>query len=460
MAKKDSTKQPTTQGFEVQPGEDNANIQVEDAVMVDDQPELEQPKAKGLSIYIDLEHDSEKEPQKSKTTSIGFVLNEKEVTLATIAAKVKEYEDIKIEGFLDKKNYDLVKKAKSDLLKTRTALTNVAKNDVIDPINKWLKNYKGGLDEVSEALLAGQKKMEAKLKEIDDAFALEEQRKEEAAQARIQGRVSGLSNLGGVFSPENGTYTFPYDTGLLINSLQLKDWEDEEYNAFIDDVVASWNTEQTRLQQIEDAANAEKERILTLGSQLTDREKAVQEKQIKLRNKELTMAGAEQSGKTWVYNDQTVHADDIANLGDDEWDDLMVRITAQPDHPAIAEELTPEEEANIEQVQSHDQQHEILQATADAIPFEVEDIEFESVVAENSGLQVPLVSEMGSTVVVELLFNKEQPFIDHIFLKSILRIYPVEYELEANDGISQGDLFDAGDLADTDLKFLFIKRPK
>lgn len=472
MTKK-NTSTGAAQGFEVEQIENNPDIAVQDAEMVDEQPESEPVKAKGISLYIDLEHDPEKEPEKNTTTSIGFVLNEKEVTLTTIATKIAEYDKIVIDGFLDKKNYNAVKQAKSDLLKTRTTLNKVAKAEVIDPINKWLTDYKGSLKEVSDALQAGQDKMDAKLTAIDQAFELEQQRKEKEAQDRIQGRASGLANFGAIFDAEQGLYTFPYDGGLIINSLNLKDWEDLEYQEFIDQVVDSWNAEQLRLMEEEKKEAEEKERILTINSQLTEREKAIQDKQIKLRSKELTLMGATEDEGVWSLNGTEISLEDITTLDDDAWDAVIDRIGNAIQAPVselesleatfIAsqgfdtedDELTTDEAINTFRditgggsafAPAPEELAPFVEATDEAIP--------EIGLAENE----PETEQSG--VVVDILFNEDKPFIIHNFQKSTMRIFPAEYEAEANDGVLPGDIIDAGKLSETELQYLLIKKPK
>lgn len=474
MTKKDTKSTAAAQGFEVEQIADNPEVAVQDAEMVDEQPEAEPIKPKGISLYIDLEHDPEKEPEKNTTTSIGFVLNEKAISLTTIADKIAEYDKIVIDGFLDKKNYELVKKAKSDLLKTRTTLNKVAKADVIDPINKWLTDYKGGLKEVSDALLAGQEKMEAKIKAIDDAFELEQQRKEKEAQDRIQGRASGLANFGAIFNAEQGLYTFPYDAGLVINSLNLKDWEDIEYQEFIDQVVESWNTEQLRVQEEERLEAEEKQRILDLNSQLTDREKAVQEKQIKLRSKELSLMGASVDEDVWTLGDTAISLEDITTLSDDAWELLIDKLGNAMD--GIVEGIEDDTAAFYGgmgfDIEGDDSGSQIaIDGNAGFAPAPEELAPFESAIKSGPETKIaffePQLESVTVTteaveqgVFVQIMFNEDKPFIIHNFQKSTMRIFPSQYEYEANDGVAPADIIDAGMLSETELQYLLIKKPK
>lgn len=397
----------------------NTNTEnIEEAIVVDDQPQ-----SKALTIVID--------PDNKQNTTIGFALDNKEISLQTIADKIKEYEAIEINGFLDKPNYNKVKQAKSDLLKTRTTLAKVAKARVIDPINNYLSAYKANLKEVSDALQAGQDKMDQKLKNIDEAFEKHQREEEEKQQARIQGRVTALTSLGAIFDPEQGIYTFGYDAGLIINSIQLKDFDDEEYNDFIATATQSYNNEQERIKKEEADKEAERVRLLSVEAEATAGK-------VKARTRELTRMGAALNvDGIFVYQDHDIVPDALKTFTEDEWEELIDKL----ENPVVVEEvLTEPVAAVIEPVVPKNETPEnfgrFTIRPADDLP-EDDDIKEQK---------------------VQITFTTESPFRVHYFKKSTMLIYSAEFEAETKAGLENVKIVDQGELADTGLMFLLIQK--
>jgi len=397
------------------------------------------------------------------------------LSLAEVERILAVDEKIVINGHLDKPNYDKVKKRKSFYLKARTTLVGEIKNKIKGPAKQWLDALDENVSKICDKLQAAQDAMETKQKEIDEAVERENARILKEQQDRIQGRTSGLINFGASFNEAAGVYTFPYDAGLVINSIQLLEWPDTEYQEFIDQVVTSWNQEQLRIQGEEEKAEAERQRLLNLDSELTDREIALKEKLVKLRTKELRLAGAEERVGYWELNGHTVPNELLKTSTDEDWESLIEKLENDVTEPTVADYAVVVDPQPTVSDKTEDKVRSASFIIRPSQSFDIEDEDEgiappESYQEQITGVEIeePLVDELIDEDMLGLFeandvlipFNDEKPFTDHRFKNSILRLFPECYESQANDGVIKGDIMDAGPLADTDLQFLLIKQPK
>lgn len=367
----------------------------------------------------------------------AFALPDKEASLKIIAAKKKEYSQLAINGVEDKDGYEAVKTAMAEMKNTRIALAKAAKENVIDKAAKILKDFMDDLAELTDALSSVEDDLRAKKDAIDDEKErIKAEKAAEKAKA-IQVRINDLNVLGAIFDGQ--IYSFPYDGGLIINVLQLNDFDDEEFGEFLEDVKTAFAEEQTRLtelklQEEKDEAErlAEIERNKELAAENVEKEKQLAKDKWDLlrriasvRCKELKMLGFEPNGLGMFLkggNPFEIHSLTIENSTDEEWEALINEIEnyVEPEKPAATDIAADFQDAGITDI-------EFEEAPAAV----ASDIALGDHVSE-------LDEHLRSTGFVEckLIFDINEPFIDvDISGKLLMRIYPDDFIDQATAGI-------------------------
>jgi hypothetical protein len=256
----------------------------------------------------------------------------KDESIKIIKEKSAEYAKVKIDGIEDKANYALVAANMKQMKDDRIAFENAAYANVIDPLKKALKDYADDIDSVVEEFKAAEKLERDKKDFIDDEKKRIKKEREEAKAKAAQMRITELMVLGAKFDGQ--LYTFDYDAGLLINSLQLVDFSDEEYGEFLDEVKTAFAEEQTRLHEeklrLEEKENErllESERQRQLAQKNADESKQLNERRTNLRIKELKLLGAikKEDGDYIVpsADNYLVTLYGIESAEDRSWDELI-----------------------------------------------------------------------------------------------------------------------------------------
>lgn len=250
----------------------------------------------------------------------------KEESIEIIKLKRVEYDKITIAGVEDTANYKVVTANMGQMRDDRRAFENAAYANVIDPIKLALKDYAADIDAVVEEFKAGEQAERNKKDFIDSEKKRIKAEAEEAKQKAALLRVNEITTLGGVFN--GNVYLFPYDDSLLINSLQLKDFDEDEFQEFLSEVKESYASEQERVaeearlaaqKKIDDAAEAERVKAQALVNETATKE--LSEKRTKLRIKELNLYGFVSDGH--IYSHPKCNSILLINIecdNDDLWD--------------------------------------------------------------------------------------------------------------------------------------------
>lgn len=418
--------------IEINESQNNPNIEAE---------EVEHITEEGLSIYID--------PKEKRTTRIPVRVGNKELTIQEINEKIEELKKHTIKGFRDKKGLEKAKEFKSYFLKGRTSLEKESKEQVIQPINKVLKVFKGDVDEVCDTYKVGQELAQEMIDAAEKEWELEQERIEKEKQQRINDRIARLQDLGATFDPNQGIYTFDYSAGDIINTLQLQEFSDEEFTLFVDGVGVAYAEEQERLEAARIEQEKEQERLREAAEQL----KVANARIAKYRIRDLEDLGAivnVDEGKYTIY-DKEFATDFICTFNDEEWDELLDSlIKNQQPATSTSQPLQLTEEAVTVQCFEHDngfveaihQQIEQQNEVPSSNPVETED-----------DIATPCLME-------QFIFDEEHPYKAHVFSRSIIRLYPIEFEELALKDITPSDIQDRGVFGDTQLRFVLFKLKK
>lgn len=139
-------------------------------------------------------------------------------------ADMKAYcESLSIAGINDKQGYDLVQKAITKVVKTRTAV-DAKRKELKAPFKEMGEAIDAEAKRITAMIASVEEPLKAKKKEIDDFAEAERQRLELEKQARYETRVRSMSEIGVTFN------TVFFQAGVLNYSVtQVKEWTDEEF---------------------------------------------------------------------------------------------------------------------------------------------------------------------------------------------------------------------------------------
>lgn len=433
--------------IEINQSDNDPNIEAE---------EVEHLPNDGLSIYID--------PKEEKTTRIPVRVGNKELTIKEINDKIEELKNHTINGFRDKKGLEKAKEFKSYFLKGRTSLEKESKEQVIQPINKVLKIFKGDVDEVCDTYKTGQELAQEMIDAAEKEWELEQERIEKEKHQRINDRIARLQAFGATFDAGQGIYTFDYSAGDIINTLQLQEFSDEEFTLFVDSVGVAYVEEQKRLETVRIEQEKEQERLREAAEQL----KVANARIAKYRIRDLQDAGAIVNANEGKYtiHDKAFTTDVIYTFNDEEWDELLDRLKRgeqkgnfvwKEGDPNMGVEFQPDGNGRwsvIQEVELSSKPKEYNTLGIDPVaPTEPEQ--------QNevpSGNPVETEGEDGMDCV--LMFSDSKSYVQHTFSRTAIRIYPKPFEQQAMGLIPAADIQDRGVFGDTTLRFVLFKLKK
>lgn len=229
-----------------------------------------------------------KETSTSLTVPQTFNIANAELNKANLIAMKDEDTKLLIKGIDDKAG---IKAATALRAKYRTFRTALEKHrqSLSKPVNKYLKDLKKATDDLGAEAEKAELFFDEQLKAVE---AEKERVKNEALlaeQKRIQSRSNQLYKLGATFDSE--MFTLPYDEGVGADLADLKDLNENEWEALYNLFNVAYVTEQNRLT----AERLEREQAENdlLAAQELARQQAAHNlaKRTKLREKELKMLG-------------------------------------------------------------------------------------------------------------------------------------------------------------------------
>lgn len=329
-----------------------------------------------------------------------FIVNGQEHSLSAVSGLEKEANDLLKKAtpdtYEDDKFWELVNRKRLDARDQRTKL-EAQRKKLIKPVNDVLSSLKKKTDEIGEAA----KKVEDKLQEAITKKENWEQEQErirlEEIRKRTEKRKEQLRDLGGKYSYETDSFSFEHDPSLFINSTQINDMTEQEFEEEVKFVEESFLAQKEKERQEKIAAdNAQKEG-----------EKAKKEL-VELRRMILESGGYEEDEHGFHKNGWTITMSEVETLPNNEF------------IPLTAKHNTPVESAPSEPVISDLPAIDIPEAPVsdplgDVVSGMVEDHkEHQSVV---DGVKEVVIT-----------FTKENPYIDVRMGKSILRLAHIDYE--------------------------------
>ena len=221
----------------------------------------------------------------------AFLIGEQQVNKETLLAQRDIDTKLVINGIDDKENYDKAVKLKASYRTTRTTLEKVRK-EISKPYQEFVSDLKKKTDELGLICEGAEDYFAGILDPIDKEKERIKQEKALAAQRALQARINELFVLGAKVSGDQ--YFFDYDSSIIINSLQLKEFSDEEFGEFLEDVKTAFADNEER--KAEEARLAEEAERLAEEARLA-RKAAARARQEEIEAAKAAAAAAKAAGE-------------------------------------------------------------------------------------------------------------------------------------------------------------------
>lgn len=339
-----------------------------------------------------------------------FIVNGNEHSLAAVSKLEKEANDlIKLatpETYEDKELWDKIDRKRLDARDQRTKL-EAQRKKLVKPINDKLSELKATTDEIGAAA----KEVEDKLQEVISKKQNWEEEQAEIERQRIAKRTKEreekLRNLGGKFDFDALAFSFEHNPGLFINTEQLNEMSDTEFEAELKLAEETYQEELARqAKEKEDAEKALKE-----ANEAKERADKASKDLIDLRVMLLGGNGYQEDEGYFHKNGHTISPEQIAELSNEDFIKLTV------------EHNTPKEE--VAEFDPNESPMEPVDLPVDIdlpeIPVVNNSVSAESKKEE----QIDFSKNMKF---ISLKFTDDEPYIDMQMGKSILRITHIDFE--------------------------------
>lgn len=328
-----------------------------------------------------------------------FVVNGREHSLAQVADIKKRADELKKkatpESYEDKEIWDNINELRLEAKDQRTKLEGQRKK-LVKPILDVLSTLKSKTDEIGDAAKEVEDDLQKLIDDRDNWEAEQERIRQAEIAKRTEKRKEQLREVGGKFDFENSVFSFDHDPATFINSDQLSEMTDEEFEEELTAIQTSFEQEQARIKK-------EKEEQEQKASQAN----ALKEQLVGMREMILQSSGYEKNGYGWSKGNFTITIEQIETLENTEFMTLAM-------NPPVEEVSEPTLEAELPT-------EDIEMPPLDFDPLG--DI-ISSKVEEHTKHQ----EKVDSVKRIELVFTKEEPYLALLMGKSVLYITHTEYE--------------------------------
>lgn len=387
-------------------------------------------------------------------------INGVELNITKLTAEIAEIKLMTIDGLGDEKGYLAAKEKLAATTKLRTS-SDKWRQKVMAPLLKFGKDLKKPIDEAEKLCKEGEEYLKKIIKPIDDAVEIARQEAEKAKDDLAAERATLLIAIGGVFDGK-GTYNFEHNAGAFFLSTDLREMTPEKWDEDYKEVKDSWDLEQQRLQDIEDAKNAETN---LLKGQVEDLNK----ERTAFRIKELVkFEGFTESEdkERYTRGELVISKEQVLTTPMEEWDALLNPVVEEvPEVVApVAEAPAPVKKSGGTTYGGAIKQGYVASSIASDFATEPEPASAPIAEAELTltDLGGQLVSEapavVESTFIRSFVFSETKPFIDFAVGQFTMRIYPIEKEIQANTFLGELEQIALNGTINEQLNFLLIKK--
>lgn len=338
-------------------------------------------------------------PEIPKVMEIGGVTFSADL----IRKEVEEVKKLKIEiinpddtvevAEAKKKVYEELVEKRKQLVKTRTAPENFRK-DVVSPLNKWMKDLKSQTDEYGKIAKEGEDHCAEQIEIWDNYEAEQERLRLEELQKKIDARIADLQSVGGILNRESLHWTFDHNPAKIVENPTLEDADDSEWNGLMAELEASLK------KQKEEQAKKEEEFAAAKNAVYNARLQMIQ----LLGGYEQNLAGG------YTKNGHLLTDDQIRNTPDADWMPLLTSHST----PKVVDNPFSQTSENTNAVPPYE-------SPVVANPFAV--------------FEQPSTQPEAEAYVPHTIWDV--PFVEKGLGKTKIRLFPIENEAIAKEGIGE-----------------------
>lgn len=343
-------------------------------------------------------------------------INGIELNIPALKEQVEVAKKMVIDGLGDKKGYDDAKATLKAMANLRTSSEKWRKQ-VMAPVLKFGKDLKKPIDEAAELCESAETYLKDIIKPIEDAVLIAQQQAEEAKDLLAVERAAELVKLGGVFDGQ-GTYNFPYDPDLFVLQESLRELAPEAYIVKLDEIQASYDIEQKRLQAIEDAKVQETTGLKTKLEDLNAERTESREEILQLKGFTFDSNGF------YTKGDIVISAEQLLYYDKDQWKELL--------NPTVTQ-ITPDEAAPGPIYHSGSGSVQGFAPESTSTHVEQAPSVGDSIVSDFAGFAAATPVEEQPVVEAEkvmtrtLVFSEAKPFVEFAVGTYTMAVFPNEY---------------------------------
>lgn len=235
-----------------------------------------------------------------------------ELNVDRLKSEIAEVKAMKIDGITDVAGYDAAVEKLRKISKLRTG-SNSWREKLMKPVLKFQRELKKKIDDAGELCAEGEKHLKAIIEPIDNYKQEEIRKAEEAKDALAVERAKLLMDAGVPFDGK-GTYNSSLDAAVFFLHDDLRTYSAEDWDALYTPVKATWDAEQTRLNNLKIEEEQVKNKLQSEVEQMGD-------EIIEMRKEILDAKGYEfhPDKDIWFRGDEEVPHERVLNATIAEW---------------------------------------------------------------------------------------------------------------------------------------------
>lgn len=321
----------------------------------------------------------------------------------------------------DKELWEKIDRVRLDAKDQRTKLDSYIKV-ALKPVKDFVDSVNSKVKEIGTAAKAVETKAAEEIEKRDNWLEEQERIAQEAKTKLAEERKEKLRDLDGKYNIDNEVFMFSYDAGIVISLDDIFDLSEEEFEAELALVKASYDAEQQRLADEKEAAE----------KAVNDAKKAKDEL-VSLRKMILVSGGYQEVNGEYTKNGYVVSLEQLTDLSNEEF----IQLTVQ--HNTPKPEIKEDEPNPMQAVATPDDIELPDPVAYEPAPEEKENPENPPVASDPLGQVVSGMvakheehqDQVNDVRRVVIEFSKDMPYFDVAMGKSILRITHDDFEDES-----------------------------
>lgn len=309
-----------------------------------------------------------------------------------------------------KKVYDQLLEKKNQFVKTRTQ-PDKFRQEITKPINAWAKSLKAQTDNYGNIAKEGQDHCEAQIFVWENWMEEQERIKQEATQKLVNTRTVDLQGVGGLLNPESLHWTFEHFPSKLVENLFLENADDSEWNGLMGDLEESFKAEKEKKEAERKEFEASKNAVYNARIQMLQ-----------------LVGGYDHKNGVYSKNGHSLTEDQIKSTSEADWLPLVMSHNTAAANPFATTE-TSDVSSSLPQTPAEEP------STKSSNPFAQfsQPVDTAAPVGDNPEFNPGTIDSLDVKETPTTLWPT--PFVDKELGNTILRVFPVENQGVAMEGV-------------------------